>query len=377
MIAGNRATRSVPVEPASRRRACRTSSRRALVTLLSALLYAPDVAAQSAASSIAVDTVAAIDESVSTSGDTATGLTLDAVVSADLSRGFEALVRPFVQRLPSGEWNRQVWIAALRYTRQGTVNVRVDAGLIPSPVGLANLMLRPHENPTIALPVSLFAALPPLDERTPRTTLLGPVYPRGASLTTSTSRWDARIALVDVSPLRPRRVFASVNPPRFATFVAGGGITPRVGLRLGASMTRTGWIRGGETPTLPVDRDATIVTVEGEYAVGHTKLTGEWTRDRIETSRGTDTASGWFVQGQQTLSPRWFAAARAERIASPAWSPLGDRNELSFIGSETIVGYRATREITLRAGHRLRRPFGATTAAHAVTMSLVWWRRWS
>ena len=46
----------------------------------------------------------------------------------------------------TGEWNNQVWVAAVRYERRGRIGVRIDGGLIPSPVGYANMLLRPHLN---------------------------------------------------------------------------------------------------------------------------------------------------------------------------------------------------------------------------------------
>ena len=98
-------------------------------------------------------------------GNYATGVTLDAVVSADFGRGFQGIVRPFASRLASGEWIRQVWVATARYERAARIRLRVDAGLIPSPIGLANLTLRPHLNPTMSQPSSLFTPLPPLEPR--------------------------------------------------------------------------------------------------------------------------------------------------------------------------------------------------------------------
>ncbi len=344
--------------------------------LLLVLLAAPAAAQQAQPSRIALDTVAAIDETVDDSGDFATGVVLDAVVSVDIGGGFEAFARPFVQRLNSGEWNRQVWLAALRYQRNAAVNVRVEAGLIPSPVGLANMMLRPQQVPTISLPSSLFTALPPPELRSPRTNLLGVLYPYGVHATVSTSRWDVRAAVIDTSPLRPRRIFARANPPRFVNVVVGGGVTPVVGLRFGASVTRGGWQRAGETPEVTADRDATVITVESEYSFAYTKLAGEWVHDVIETAAGTASPSGWFVHGQQTLTPRWFAAGRVERMTAPAITIDGARQNQNFTGIEETIGYRLTPEITLRAGHRARRGFGRPGFDHQAAASVVWWRRW-
>jgi hypothetical protein len=341
----------------------------------------PAYAQQARPSSFAVETSAAIDDVAGVDGGVPLGVTVDAVVSADFGRGFQGLVRPFAQRTNTGEWNRQVWIAAVRYERAGTVGLRLDGGLIPSPIGLANLTLRPHMNPTISQPSSLFTSLPPLEPGPARrATLLGAVYAYGAQATVSGARWDARAAVIDNSPLRTRRVFAETNPPQFMNVVLGGGFTPLVGVRMGASLTHGGWQQAGETPLVTEDRDATIVTVESEAAFAYTRVSAEWVRDRLETSTGTRIASGWFVQGQQTLTPRWFVAGRLERIASPAvlfagTTPTAVLDE-RLNGVEETLGYRLTPEITLRASHRARRSFGRTEYDHTLAVSAVWWKRW-
>jgi hypothetical protein len=344
-----------------------------------ALLAVPfsSAAQQAMPSAVAIETVAAIDESVDESGNFVTGVIFDSVISVDMGRGLEGIVRPFVQRMSSsGEWNRQVWVAALRYERTGNIGVRIDAGLIPPPVGLANLMLRPHLNPTISHPASLYSSLPPVMSRGPRANLLGGIYPYGAHATISGSHWDARAAVIDTSPLRSRRVFAETNPPRFANVVVGGGVTPFVGLRLGTSVTHGGWQRAGESPAITEDLSATVVTVESELSFRHTKLMGEWVRDSIETSSGDVVASGWFVQGQQTLTARWFAAGRVERMSALALTPALTMERQRLNGVEETIGFRLTPEMTLRVGHRARRGFGRPGFDHQAAVSLVWWKRW-
>ena len=350
-----------------------------LATTLVAVLFPRAAVAQlSEQSRVAVDTVAAIDQSVSNSGDGFTGLVFDAVVSTYLGGGFEAIVRPFAQRLTTGEWNRQVWVATVRFEHRGDVGLRVDAGLIPSPVGLANLLLRPHNNPTISLPASLFTALPPIEPDNPRTTLLGVLYPYGVNTTVSGAKWDARVAVIDTSPLRSRRVFARANPPRFTNVVVGGGVTPVVGVRVGGSVTRGGWLRAGENPAVTTDRDATIVTIESDVSVRYTRFMGEWVRNVLETDAEDSVATGWFAQVHQTITPRWFAAARVERMSSLAATlpPLAGPVDQRFDGTEEVVGYRLTPELTVRAGHRARRAFGRSAFDHLGEISVVWWKRW-
>ena len=297
------------------------------------------LAQQARPSRLAIDTVATIDEFVDGNGNDATGVIVDAIVSVSLGRGFEGIVWPIVQRLAStGRWYQDVWIATLRYERAGPIGLRVEGGLIPSPVGLANLTVRrPHLNPTISQPSALFTPLPSLESRGPRPNLLGAIYPLGGQVTVSGAHWDARAALIDTSPLRRRGVFTDPKPSRFANLVVGGGVTPVVGLRVGASMTHGGWQRAGESPATTSERDATVVTVESEFSFAYTKLSGEWVRDAIATSSGTRVASGWFVQGQQTLAPRWFVAGRVERMASPLVLPTGVQQQ-RFSSAEEIRG---------------------------------------
>jgi len=335
-----------------------------------------EAAAQSQLPSwFSIDTTAAIDRQLDTA-DARTGVLLDSFLSARLGPGLEIYARPFVQRLGSGEWNRQVWLAAVRYERKGAVGLRVEGGLIPAPIGLANLTLRPQLNPTISQPSSLFQGLPAPEPFSPRVTLLGAIYPFGVSATLSGTKWDARAAVIDVSPLRARRIFGDVNPPRFANVVVGGGVTPVVGLRFGASVTRGGWKRADELPASADTLDATIVTVETEFAFGYTKLAGEYTRDILTTTTGEAVSAGWYVQGQQTLTPRWFVAARVERIGAPEHDPLMAPDVGSFLGVEETVGYRLTPDLTFRLSHRARRPFAQTAFANQMFGSIVWARRW-
>lgn len=355
-------------------------------TIACCLAFACPAAAtgqQLRSSAVAMDASAAIDETVDANGHYATGVIVDALVSLEIGRGFRGIVRPFAQRLAStGEWNRQIWVATVRYEHQGSTAIRVDAGYIAPPIGLANLTLRPHLNPTIAQPSSLFQPLPSLQVRGPRTNLLGAIYPLGAVATVSSLRWDVRGGMIDTSPLRARRVFAQVNPPQFANLIVGGGITPVLGLRLGASLTRGGWVKAGETPAVTTDRSATVVTVESEFSFRYTKVAGEWVRDAVDTNGGTRVASGWYVQAQQTLTPRWFLASRLERMSSPrvvalpGATAVAGIDRLHFSGVEETLGYHLTPDITLRAAHRARRGFGRAGFDHTVAVSAVFARRW-
>lgn len=343
------------------------------------VLVVPVVAAaqQARPSRLAIDTAVAADRSVNPGGNPTTGLWADAIVSADLGRGFDAVVWPIAQRISAtGVESADIWIATLRYERAGAIGVRVEGGLLGSPVGLANLTVRrPHLNPTISQPAALFSPLPAVEIRGPRPSLLGGIYPFGGQVSLSGQQWDARAAVIDTSPLRRRGIFVDPKPPRFRNIVLGGGVTPFVGVRVGASLTHGDWMRAGESPTNTLDRAATVVTVESEVSFAYTKVAGEWVRDSIETSAGPRVARGWFVQGQQALAPRWFVAGRVERIASPLVLTTDVRMQ-HMTTYEEVIGYRLAPEITVRAGHRARRGFGLPAFDHQYSVSLVWWKRW-
>jgi hypothetical protein len=349
---------------------------------LAALFWVAGVSAPAAQvanpSSLALDTAVAVDDTFDGNGNGTTGFSADVLASIEVADGLQLIARPSLQRFGNGEWNAQVWVAALRYERPGAVGVRIDAGLIPSPIGMANLMLRPHLNPTIAQPSALFTALP--QSLLPvRATLLGTVYPIGVSATVSSLRWDLRAAVIDTSPVRARRTFADdnpPNPPRFGTIVIGGGVTPVVGFRVGASVAHGGWLKAGETALVTGDRNATVITVESELSFRHTRILGEWVRDRLETGFFTRVAHGGFVQVQQTLSPRWFVATRVEGMSAPAASPVDDVITQRFTGVEETLGFRLTPEVTLRVSHRAREAFGARGFAHTAAVSVVFWKRW-
>jgi hypothetical protein len=197
----------------------------------------------------------------------------------------------------------------------------------------------------------------------------------GVSTTISATHWDARAAVIDTSPMRARRTFGSSNPPRLANVVIGGGVTPFVGLRVGSSVTRGAWRRADEMPLSESDRMATTVTLEAELSFRFTKVGGEWVRDSLETTSGHAVESGWYVQGQQTLTPRWFVAARVERMTGPpTLAAPGPRQ--TFAGAEETVGFRVTPEVTLRASYRARRLFSQTNFSHQAMASVVWARRW-
>ena len=262
----------------------------------------------------------------------------------------------------------------VRYVSSTRVPFRLDAGILPSPVGLSTLELQPHRNPLVNMPSYYFVPLPPVDGRFDGVRPISGGYPLGAIVSASGSRWDARGGITDSSPVQPRNDAA--RPPAQPQLVLGGGITPMPGMRLGAGLTR-GRYRPGATQTASADEPwtATVINLEAEYAVGYTRLSGEWVRDRFDTPSGPAFAGGFNVQAVHTLSPRIFAAARGTRVTAPIATVPSELRVWST-DIEATLGYRLTTELTVRGGYQRQRRFRETEWQGAAVMSLVWAERW-
>ena len=167
--------------------------------------------------------------------------------------------------------------------------------------------MRPDRNPIIGTPSCYFSPLPSFDYRFDRVQLLSGGYPLGAMASLSSSRWDARAGATDGTPTRSRRMMSNDRPPAQPQFVAGGGIVPIAGLRVGAGFAHGLYRAQIPESTLPTARSAsaTIFNLEGEYSIGYTRVVGEWIVDRFESSTTPAVARGYLLEAVRTLSPRW------------------------------------------------------------------------
>jgi hypothetical protein len=340
-----------------------------------ALLSVAPARAQGLAGRVALEALASASTDARALDDPA--LIFDLVGTVRLSDGLDVVVRPWSMRRPDGDWMFEMYQLQLRYVSSTRLPFRVDVGVLPSPVGLFTLELQAHRNPLVTAPFYYFAPLPPVDGSRDRMRLISGGYPLGAMFSMSGTRWDARVGVTDSSPVQPRDLIAESRPPAQAQLVVGGGFAPIVGMRIGAGLTR-GRYRPGTTPEGAGVGDAQIATVfnlEGDYAVAHTRLSGEWIRDRFGTPMGSAIARGFNVQVAQTLTPRIFAAARASRVSSAvATVPVEIRR--SSTAFEASLGYRLTTELSVRGGYQRQRGFSDATLRNAAVMSLVWAERW-
>ena len=305
---------------------------------------------------------------------------LDLATTFRVHEKLDIIVRPYARRLPGGDWDALLYQAQVRY--QPVEGVRLDAGIITSPIGLGTFELRQDLNPLVGSPFYYFAPLPLFDHVASRVQQLSGGYPLGAIVSVSGSWWDARTGITDGTPARYRKMFASDNPAAAAQFIAGAGITPFPGLRIGTGLAHGPYRRGADTDYygLPetaglTDADATVFNIEAEYAFAYTRLSGEWVRDRFESDYSPAVSRGFYVQGVQTLTPRLFSAGRFTQTSAPVVVNMG-RARWTRSAFELSAGYRLTPDLTLKGGYEASRRYGVNSWSHAALASVVWAKRW-
>ena len=328
---------------------------------------------------VTLDVVGAIDGVAGSTPARNAGVWVDVFGAVRLADGLDFVVRPLVTRRTfDGEWQKQMYQLGVRYERPGRIGLRVEAGQLPSPIGIAMLENRPELNPLVSQHSAYYLPLPAIDPEIPRRTfLIGAAYPFGGQVTLAGRAWDARVAIVDSSPVRGRPFFDPGQQPRMANAIAGIGITPRIGLRLGAAFAHGGYVGANElADPSGGDRDATLWQVEGEWSFGYTRLVGEWVHTTLETGRGENVAHGGWVEIVQTVTPRLFIAGRADsqqyHYQRPVTLAFGMQRYERF---EAIAGFRLTPDLTLRGGYMVRKGYVVNHWDDQLVGSIVWQRR--
>lgn len=391
-----------------------------LVTAAPAAAQTPSAAAPSAIAKVAADSVVSADTFVEHEGAEG-GAVFDFLGGWRLGPSVELIARPVLWRDHDGDWDGDIYQLALRHDRPGRVRMRLEGGYLPSPIGISPLESRADANPLIAPITAYTAALPVFEAGTPQTQLASPLYPLAVQATWATSHWDVRAALLESSLVRVRPLTGDNKPPRAPQLAVGGGLTPYIGLRLGASLAYGRYARAEEVADPSAgDRTATIVGVDGDYSIGYTRVYGDFVRTSLERAGDHAVATGLTITAVRTLSPRWYVAGRGQRLTTnhllvrqehsyshhtssdssygdhsgdyglqpPASnSPYGtapyvpvadwvDGGSGFAFGLESTLGYRLSPDITVRAGYLGYRAFGDDELEHHATFSLVWAKRW-
>lgn len=296
----------------------------------------------------------------------------DATVSTEVGHGLTAIVRPWFWKRPDGTSTFQIYQLQARFQPRTRVPLRVDAGVITSPLGLSTLQQRADLNPTLSPVFYYVVPLPRFDVTFDGLQMMAAGYPLGAIVTTSGSVWDLRGGIVDSTPARPRAELKADQRSAMPQVVMGGGVTPRAGLRIGAGFARGGYRKATATAPAP---SATVFNLEAEYAFDRTRLSGEWVRDSFDTARGNVSARSFYMQGVQAITPRLFGAARVARVRTPPVFP-GPPVRRTWTTAELTAGYRLNPDWTVRGGYYGQRTYTALDWDNQAGVSVVWAKRW-
>jgi hypothetical protein len=351
---------------------------RVILALFGALAAMP-AAASAQVSPVSFDAVVAADGDRGSHVVRKSTAWIDLFGAVRLADGLDFRARPvFMRRAFDGQWQTQVYELSLRYERPGKVGLRADVGQFPSPISMAILENRPDVNPVISQHSTLYLPVPRVEPGIPTTMLLAASYPLGAQVTVSGYQWDARAAIVDTSPIRSRPFFGDSKPPRLMNTVVGVGFTPRVGLRFGASGAWGSYASSREVRSpLKGNREARLAQIEGEWSFGYTRIAGEWLWTERETALPDDAdVDGGWIEAVQTLSPRWFTAARFDH-QSTAWTNPSDgaAKKEPYQRLETTIGLRLSPEVTLRASYMTRNGYVVNFWDDQFLASIVWARK--
>ncbi|HXT17690.1 MAG TPA: hypothetical protein VN706_18775 [Gemmatimonadaceae bacterium] len=185
-------------------------------------------------------------------------------------------------------------------------------------------------------------------------------YPIGAKISGEAAHFDYRFAMVSLPTTHA--LYEPDPTPRLRPAI-GGGYTPFVGLRLGASFTHGSYLNR-DTPAAALngrawsDYNQTVAAADVEFSRGYLDTHFEAARGSYEVPGQASNIVGFTYYGEAryTITPRLFVAARVERNDYPfihegngsGWTArLTD-----FVDGEGGLGYRVTASSIVKATFR-------------------------
>ena len=344
-----------------------------LLLLATAAGAQDDTSASGPTRRLAVDTVTGYQDFLADDSGWPVQFVIDALVAAQLSPGWQVSVRPLLWRI-QGEWETLLDQASIRYETRRGANWRVEVGKFPAPIGLGLTENRAGNNASVLWchrPYYMF--LPSIGADLPQVSVISAVYPFGAQVAASGTKWDARAAFVDRGPVEYWK--AGADAARGPNGIVGAGITPRQGLRIGAAGAWGRYANAGPERTALGYR---TVNAEAEFAFGYSRLSGEWVSSRFEAPGGSRRFEAWTGQAQHTVTPRVFLHSRLTTVRSTDdREPLaGVAAERRYLSVDSTLGYRVDPELTVRVAHAAIRRFAKLQLDHQLGVSVVWTRRW-
>lgn len=327
---------------------------------------------------VSFDAAIAATQSFGPDAGTRPDIIIDFTGTVRMGRGWVAYARPWFRQASTAPYAfaRTLYQAAVQHERRGRrVSTRLDLGYILSPIGIGMMDMRPDTNAVTTPHLSYLVPMPPFEIGAPASMPIASSYPLGGVFTVSSHRWDARAGVIAAPPNRTYLVGqATPNPAARPFAVVGGGVTPRTGLRFGMAYAKGAYATARELPRSTTGRQLEMLSVEGDFAFGYTRITGEVTRDSIDLAANQTHAAQWFLQATQTLTPRFFLGLRHEGANAPSSPFLGPKPTLR--SSEAALNYRLSRQFIIKHGLTIKKTYYETGLDPQFSVSLVWARRY-
>jgi hypothetical protein len=173
-------------------------------------------------------------------------------------------------------------------------------------------------------------------------------YPLGVKVSGETRHFDYRAAMVSLPADHAGYVPTATARLRPAI---GGGFTPMVGARIGASFTVGPYLNNSiAAPQLAgrswSDYHQRVVALDAVFSRGYLETHAEFARGSYDIPGRANEVSGvtYYGEAKYTLSPRFFIAGRAERNKYPFIRPTSSAswvaNLTDFVDGEAGGGYR-------------------------------------
>jgi hypothetical protein len=233
--------------------------------------------------------------------------------------------------------------AFLRYTFQSKARLQIEAGQMAMPAGDFVTRYFSSVNPLIGAPDSYSVN-----------------YPKGLKVMGWAGLFDYRVAAVDLPMANADYIPA--EPGEAWRPLAGAGITPMQGLRVGAYYTRGPYLGPDSEAGIPAesdwkDFDQAVAGLEFQFSRGHFELHGDFATSSYEVPTLVKSARGraWYVEPKYTFSPRIFAALRLEQNEYPwirHFSFGWIAPEATLEDVEAGIGWRVTPDLLLKASYR-------------------------
>jgi hypothetical protein len=185
-------------------------------------------------------------------------------------------------------------------------------------------------------------------------------YPHGAQVSGALRVFDYRLAVVSLPTIREEY---TPEPSTAWRPAVGVGVTPIVGVRLGASYTRGPYLNRDLTPTQLDQRDwrdfdQRVSAAELSVSVGYAELVAEGAVSSYDVPGAPEPVEGltYYVEGKYTFHPRLYAAIRFGRndygFIQPVSPTFWVARKTDFHDEELGIGLRIAPSTLAKLSYR-------------------------